>query len=64
MSEEEDQLSPDHPELTKLLSDLDIDLKLKAAAQRGETDLVKELLSNGAQVVTDEVNFLTICISR
>ncbi|XP_067946022.1 uncharacterized protein [Watersipora subatra] len=54
MSETEDELMPEHSELNKLLSDLDIDLKLKSAAQRGETVLIKELLSNGAQVVADE----------
>ena len=55
MSEEEDGTS-ERAELTKLLTDLDIDLKLRSASQRGETVLVKELLCNGAQVVRDEVS--------
>lgn len=60
MSEEEDHVPAERSELNKLLADLDIDLKLKAASQRGETELVKELLCNGAQVITDEVCLLRL----
>ena len=56
MSEEEDQLTPENSELSKIINDLDIDHKLNSAAQRGESELVKELLLSGAQVVTDEVS--------
>lgn len=55
MSEEEDSQTVNQTELTRIISDLDIDLKLKSAAQRGDTELVKELLNNGAHVVPDDV---------
>ena len=60
MSEEEDQLTPENSELSKIINDLDIDHKLNSAAQRGESELVKDLLLSGAQVVTDEVSLLCI----
>lgn len=57
MSEEEDRLSADQSELTRAINDIDIDHKLSSAAQRGDTEQIKELLSSGAQVIADEVAF-------
>lgn len=55
MSEDEEPITPEHSELNRLISDIDIDHKLKSASQLGDIELVKELLCNGAQVITDEV---------
>jgi len=55
MSEEEDHTPPQSLSFVKLMNDLDIDQKLKSAAQKGDTELVKELLYDGAQVTLDEV---------
>lgn len=56
MSDDEDTQTVGQSDLTRIISDLDIDLKLQSAAQRGDTELVKELLYNGAHVVPDEVS--------
>lgn len=56
MSEEDDRLTTDQSELTRIINDLDIDRKLISASQRGDTEQVKELLASGAQVIPDEVN--------
>jgi len=52
---EADSLPAETDDLTKMLSDLDIDHRLASAAQKGDTIKVRELLASGAQVTTDEV---------
>jgi len=57
MSEEED--APPHspePRLSGNLDRLDVDAQLMSAAQRGQSEVVRELLKNGAKVKLDAVS--------